>query len=483
MAEEVLSLIPQTPEPLAQHYGVMHSAVMETARGRWFLHEYARRNRNADTTALLAAIDRIQAALNIKTAIPAASHDASRAQNQRASQEPAAPPSAAVPPQGMAAPFTHQLYELRDAILLTKDSLPAVGPNGRILSRNPDFHRIAKGIGIVAARMRWIAEQVPDAQNRSIVNAYEELDKLVEGANMVAALLAEVESRIGGMIEALESPAAEPAPDAAADETGESGLPNPEPRIVHHAAPQAAEPEPVDPEWLDRLAPPLRQYYPPSGLPIDPLNFEFHDPQPAPMAMPNPAWREAPLPPRPAPAASPPPAAPPVTPPPVNPRTAATPPIRPRRGAPAATPPVFHSRRAPVAPPVYVSRPAAPCAPPQPPVAAAPAPTPPAAAPQVPSFPPFASPAVAHVPVPNVFAAYSVTLRAVLPQSLQPPAAQAAAPAPPPTPAVEIPYTVADPAPALPAEEPARPAAAAKPRDPLAAIAALSDEEKIALFS
>jgi len=39
------------------------------------------------------------------------------------------------------------------------------------------------------------------------------------------------------------------------------------------------------------------------------------------------------------------------------------------------------------------------------------------------------------------------------------------------------------PAPALPAEEPARPAAAAKPRDPLAAIAALSDEEKIALFS
>src|SRR6187549_2013074 len=146
MADEVLSLIPQTPEPLAQHYGVMHSAVMETARGRWFLHEYARRNRNADTTALLAAIDRIQAALNIKTAIPAASHDASRAQNQRASPEPAAPPSAAAPPQGMAAPFAHPLYELRDAILLTKDSLPAVGPNGRILSRNPDFHRIAKGI-------------------------------------------------------------------------------------------------------------------------------------------------------------------------------------------------------------------------------------------------------------------------------------------------------------------------------------------------
>ena len=477
MADEVLSLIPQTPEPLAQHYGVMHSAVMETSRGRWFLHEYARRNRNADTTALLAAIDRIQAALNIKTASPAACHDATRAHAQRASQETAAPPSAELPPQGMAAPFAHQLYELRDAILLTKDSLPAVGPNSRILQRIPDFHRIAKGIGIVAARMRWIAEQVPDAQNRSIVNAYEELDKLVEGANMVAALLAEVESRIGGIIEALETPAAEPAADAAANEVGESGLEIAEPRIVHHAEPQAAEPEePVDPEWLDRLAPPLRQYYPPSGLPIDPLNFEFHDPQPSPMTMPNPAWREEPLPPRPAPAASPPPAAPPVVmPPPVNPRTVApaTPPIRPRRGAPAATPPVFHSRRAPVAPPVFTSLP----------VAAAPAPTPPAAAPQSPAA--FASPAVPHVPVPNVFAAYSVTLRAVLPQSLQPPAA-AQATARPPAPAVEIPYTVADHAPAMIAKEPARPvppAAAARPRDPLAAIAALSDEEKIALFS
>ena len=78
-----------------------------------------------------------------------------------------------------------------------------------------------------------------------------------------------------------------------------------------------------------------------------------------------------------------------------------------------------------------------------------------------------------------------MTLRAVLPQSLQPPAA-AQATARPPAPAVEIPYTVADHAPAMIAEEPARPvppAAAARPRDPLAAIAALSDEEKIALFS
>ena len=44
-------------------YGAIEDAVMETARGRWFLAEYARRNRNADTTMLLKALDRIEGAM------------------------------------------------------------------------------------------------------------------------------------------------------------------------------------------------------------------------------------------------------------------------------------------------------------------------------------------------------------------------------------------------------------------------------------
>jgi chemotaxis protein CheZ len=47
--------------PLSEaDYGAIESAVLETNRGRWFLAEYARRNRNADTTMLLAALDRIE---------------------------------------------------------------------------------------------------------------------------------------------------------------------------------------------------------------------------------------------------------------------------------------------------------------------------------------------------------------------------------------------------------------------------------------
>lgn len=52
---------PMPPTPLRQEdYLAIEAAVMETARGRWFLAEYARRNRNSDTDTLLAAIDKLE---------------------------------------------------------------------------------------------------------------------------------------------------------------------------------------------------------------------------------------------------------------------------------------------------------------------------------------------------------------------------------------------------------------------------------------
>jgi chemotaxis regulatin CheY-phosphate phosphatase CheZ len=53
-----------TPTPLSEaDYSVIEAAVMETVRGRWFLAEYARRNRHADTLMLISALDRIEAAV------------------------------------------------------------------------------------------------------------------------------------------------------------------------------------------------------------------------------------------------------------------------------------------------------------------------------------------------------------------------------------------------------------------------------------
>jgi chemotaxis protein CheZ len=56
--------MPPVPMPLSEaDYEAIEGAVMETGRGRWFLSEYARRNRHADTKMLLTAIDRLEAAI------------------------------------------------------------------------------------------------------------------------------------------------------------------------------------------------------------------------------------------------------------------------------------------------------------------------------------------------------------------------------------------------------------------------------------
>ena len=49
-----------TAEPSAADYDSFCTTVMASARGRWFLAEYARRHRKADTDAVLAALHRIE---------------------------------------------------------------------------------------------------------------------------------------------------------------------------------------------------------------------------------------------------------------------------------------------------------------------------------------------------------------------------------------------------------------------------------------
>lgn len=52
------------PEPSADtDYDAICAAVTATARGRWFLDEYARRNRNSDTAEVLSAIARMETAV------------------------------------------------------------------------------------------------------------------------------------------------------------------------------------------------------------------------------------------------------------------------------------------------------------------------------------------------------------------------------------------------------------------------------------
>ena len=59
-SDQTPALTGQQPPAADSDYDSIHAAVMETVRGRWFLAEYARRNRHAETDALLTAIGRIE---------------------------------------------------------------------------------------------------------------------------------------------------------------------------------------------------------------------------------------------------------------------------------------------------------------------------------------------------------------------------------------------------------------------------------------
>uniref|UniRef100_Q07RL6 Putative CheA signal transduction histidine kinases n=1 Tax=Rhodopseudomonas palustris (strain BisA53) TaxID=316055 RepID=Q07RL6_RHOP5 len=63
MPEEAFALSPISARPSLPSeadYDAIREAFMETARGRWFLSEYAKRNRNADTRMVLDAVERIE---------------------------------------------------------------------------------------------------------------------------------------------------------------------------------------------------------------------------------------------------------------------------------------------------------------------------------------------------------------------------------------------------------------------------------------
>ncbi|MGJ4994800.1 hypothetical protein ACQR0Z_10325 [Bradyrhizobium sp. HKCCYLS3077] len=66
MVDEVFALSPisaRAAQPNEADYEAIRDAFMETSRGRWFLGEYAKRNRNADTSMVLDAVARIEHAL------------------------------------------------------------------------------------------------------------------------------------------------------------------------------------------------------------------------------------------------------------------------------------------------------------------------------------------------------------------------------------------------------------------------------------
>jgi hypothetical protein len=92
MANEAFALSPisaRAASPTDADFEAIREAFLETARGRWFLDEYTRRNRNADTAMVLEAVARIEGSLAAQK----------EEQRQQASSEPTPvePPASELP--------------------------------------------------------------------------------------------------------------------------------------------------------------------------------------------------------------------------------------------------------------------------------------------------------------------------------------------------------------------------------------------------
>ena len=73
MADQAFALSPinaHSASPTDADYDAIREAFMETARGRWFLGEFARRNRSADTAMVLDAVARIERSIAAQKAPP-----------------------------------------------------------------------------------------------------------------------------------------------------------------------------------------------------------------------------------------------------------------------------------------------------------------------------------------------------------------------------------------------------------------------------
>src|SRR5262245_50930981 len=125
------------PPPLSEaDYDAIEDAVMETMRGRWFLAEYARRNRHADTTMLLAALDRIEAAMGSERSVQSVDQ------------------------------FRFDLVEMAKAIARTKTEIAAIKPDaedhGKFGEASEELDSIVQSTETATSDILAAAEQIQE---------------------------------------------------------------------------------------------------------------------------------------------------------------------------------------------------------------------------------------------------------------------------------------------------------------------------------
>jgi hypothetical protein len=206
MAEEVFALSPisaRALQPSDSDYDAIREAFMETSRGRWFLGEYAKRNRNADTRMVLDAVARIEETL--------AAHRAPTSPDDRLVEALAAIRSAVDQANGAAAAafdnaaLEASLAPIRIGIRIIKEiswRWREIGADGRICDL------IDSQLDAIEAGCAKIAERNPHA---ALIAAFNEIKASIDAFSDMES----IDTAPPAAEDAIES-AGPPAPDVVA---------------------------------------------------------------------------------------------------------------------------------------------------------------------------------------------------------------------------------------------------------------------------
>lgn len=153
MADEAFALSPisaRATQPREEDYAAISEAFMETSRGRWFLTEYAKRNRNADTRMVLDAVERIEASLAKQREESSQREEDIAAQNlaaDLAAQQQAAAEAAAAAATAAETRLAETLAAIRAAVETVQAS--AIAALDDQLALEPKLAPIRKGARVI----------------------------------------------------------------------------------------------------------------------------------------------------------------------------------------------------------------------------------------------------------------------------------------------------------------------------------------------
>lgn len=283
MTDEAFALSPISARPVMPSdadYDAIREAFMETSRGRWFLTEYAKRNRNADTSMVLDAVARIEQTL---------------AAQKQAHAEAAVESLAAI-----RAVIGEARASVAKAIATLDDTATLVAA-----------HRGARAISEVASTLRecgadsricdLLDQQVAaiDSGHRLVAGIDRDaidaaFDRMLQHVAAISGVASEAAaSRAAPETTAAAGPAATPAteePAAAPQAVAEPEAVAPPPAAAEPVPPQAVAPQAPAPEAAEPDSAPQAQAAPAfvvvKGTPSEELEFvEAEDQTPAPAAV------------------------------------------------------------------------------------------------------------------------------------------------------------------------------------------------------